>query len=265
MKLELCTLSGGYGAKLVIDGVSLTIRDRSIVTLLGPNGCGKSTLLKMIGRILKPRSGEVLLDGKSVNRIDTAQLARRLALLPQQQHSSPDLTVEELVMLGRFPHRRGPWTASPRDREAVDKALNMTRLQGLRHRLTRTLSGGERQRTWIAMTLAQEPELLLLDEPTTFLDICCQFEIVELVRSLNRQFGITVIMVLHDLNLAASCSDELIMLKDRAIRYAGPPREVMTPEILREVFSIESRITWSPEGVPCCMALGSTRPAESSC
>ncbi len=264
MKLELCDLTGGYGAKLVIDGVSLTIRDHSIVTLLGPNGCGKSTLLKMIGRILKPRHGEVLLDGKAINRFDTVQLARRLALLPQQQHAVPDLTVDELVMLGRFPHRRGPWSASDRDRKAVDKALRLTRLETLRRRIVGTLSGGERQRVWLAMTLAQEPELLLLDEPTTFLDICCQFEIIELVRSLNRQFGITVIMVLHDLNLAASCSDELIMLKDRAIRYAGPPREVMTPEILREVFSIESRITWSPEGIPYCMALGSTRPAEPS-
>ena len=259
MKLEIKALSGGYGAKLVLDGIDFEIPSGKVVTLLGANGCGKSTLLKMIGRILTPRSGSILLDGKAVRQYDTAALARRMAILPQLHSVPGDLTVGELVSFGRFPHRRGLPGLSPHDREMVDDALDMTRLTGFRDRPLNTLSGGERQRAWIAMTLAQEPELLLLDEPTTFLDVCCQFEIAELIRKLNLDRGITVLMILHDLNLAAGCSDRLIMLKDRRIYCSGTPKEVLTSDNLRAVFGIESKIIQMESGVPCCIATGSAR------
>ncbi len=259
MKLELSSLTGGYGANIVVDGISLTVREHSIVTLIGPNGCGKSTLLKMIGRILRPRNGKILLDGKSINSFHSAVLAQHLAFLPQDHHTAPELTVEELVKFGRFPHQRIPWKFSCRDAEALENALSMTHMRPLRKRPLGSLSGGERQRAWLAMTLAQEPDLLLLDEPTAFLDICRQFEIIELVRSLNRQSGITIVMSLHDLNLASLCSDELVMLKDRAVRHAGSPAEVMTAENLREIFSIEASITMSPENIPYCVVSGISR------
>ena len=259
MELEACEVKGGYGARLVIDGVSFHVRSGSVVTLLGPNGSGKSTLLKMLGRILKPRSGSVLLDGKELSSLDSAALARKMAILPQLHQAPGEITVEELVTLGRYPHRGWNFVMSPGDREAVDRALAMTRMTDFRGRPMNSLSGGERQRAWIAMTLAQGPELLLLDEPTTFLDISCQFEIVEIIRKLNRESGLTVIMVLHDLNLAAACSDTLIMLKDRRIRCTGTPAEVLTPEILREVFQIETRVMMLEEGYPCCITTGSAR------
>lgn len=259
MEVEVRDLKGGYGAELVIDGVSFRIDSGSVVTLLGPNGSGKSTLLKMLGRILKPRGGVVLLDGKDVFSLDPALLARRMAILPQLQQTPAEVTVEELVSLGRYPHRGWNFVASPRDREAVENALAMTRMADLRDRLVSSLSGGERQRAWIALTLAQEPEVLLLDEPTAFLDICCQFEIIDVVRTLNRERGTTVVMALHDLNLAASCSDRMILLKDRRIRCAGKPVEVMTSEILREVFEIETEVSMTARGVPFCAVLGSAR------
>ena len=258
MKLEVQKLTGGYGARLILEDVELTIREGSVVTLLGPNGSGKSTLLKMIGRILRPSAGAVLLDGKAVAGFGPAELARELAILPQLHHASGEVTVEELVAFGRFPHRKMRLTTSDHDREVIDRALALTRLEALRKRPVGTLSGGERQRAWIAMTVAQEPRVLLLDEPTTFLDVCCQFEIIEMIRQLNCDCKLTVLMVLHDLNLAASCSDELVMIKDRRIRHAGPPAAVMTPEILREIFEIEAKITHTC-GVPYCMAVGSAR------
>ncbi len=257
MKVEVRKLCAGYGAKLVLDGVELDVPEHGIVTLLGPNGCGKSTLLKVIGRILSPRSGDVLLDGRAVSLYRTGELARRLAILPQLHRASGELTVEELVSFGRFPHRRARLMSSARDRDVIDRALRMTRMEPLRRRGMTTLSGGERQRAWIAMTLAQEPELLLLDEPTTFLDVCCQFEIIEMIRELNRDFGITVVMVLHDLNLAVRCSDRLVMLRDRAVRYAGAPAELMKPEILRDIFEIGAEFFTGKDGLPYCMPVAS--------
>ena len=208
---------------------------------------------------LTPRAGEVLLAGRAVSKYDTGELARRMAILPQLHHASGELTVEELVACGRFPHRRAGHFAGPQDREAVARALRMTRMEPFRKRTIPSLSGGERQRAWIAMTLAQEPELLLLDEPTTFLDVCCQFEIIEMIRELNRDFGITVIMVLHDLNLAVRCSNELVMLRNRAVRYAGSPAELMKPEILRDIFEIEAEFFTGKDGLPYCMPTASAR------
>ena len=171
--------------------------------------------------------------------------------------------MRQLIEYGRFPHH-GAWRmASSRDRAAVDDILKMTRLEELASRKVMSLSGGERQRAWIAMTLAQEPKVLLLDEPTTFLDVCCQFEVVELVRKLNRKLGITVVMVLHDLNLAARCSDRLAAIRDRRILHVGTPREIITPEILREIFNIESEVIYGRDGVPFFIPVGSCREGKS--
>ena len=211
MKLEIRDLCAGYSGKRVLDSISLLVEKGEILTLIGPNGCGKSTLLKTIGRILRPQSGCVLLDGKAVHSMNTAALAKQMALLPQTHSAPEDLTIEQLVRYGRFPHRKGFGGLCPHDCEVVENVLAMTRLDVLRNRLLSTLSGGERQRAWIAMTLAQEPEVLLLDEPTTFLDVCCQFEVLELIRMLNRKLNLTILMVLHDLNLAARCSRFTLM------------------------------------------------------
>lgn len=262
MRLELQELAAGYGKKIILDGVSLEAPEGKILTLLGPNGCGKSTLLKTIGRLLRPRGGAVLLDGKSIHQLDTAKLARDLAILPQLHHAPADLSVRQLVSCGRFPHRKGFGPPGKHDTEVVDHVLEQTRLTGLAHRPLATLSGGERQRAWIAMTLAQEPNLLLLDEPTTFLDICCQFEIIELVRELNRELGITVVMVLHDLNLAARCSHLLAAIRDGKLRYAGSAEEILRPEILREIFEIEAKVVTGADGIPYCIPVGSCRQEE---
>ena len=262
MRLELQELAAGYGKKIILDGVSLEAPEGKILTLLGPNGCGKSTLLKTIGRLLRPRGGAVLLDGKSIHQLDTAKLARDLAILPQLHHAPADLSVRQLVSCGRFPHRKGFGPPGKHDTKVVDHVLEQTRLTGLAHRPLATLSGGERQRAWIAMTLAQEPNLLLLDEPTTFLDICCQFEIIELVRELNRELGITVVMVLHDLNLAARCSHLLAAIRDGKLRYAGSAEEILRPEILREIFEIEAKVVTGADGLPYCIPVGSCRREE---
>ncbi len=257
MNLEIQSLCAGYGEKRVIDGVSFRVESGSVTALLGPNGCGKSTLLKVIGRLLKPESGEVLLDGKPVREFDTKELAGHLAILPQLHHVPGETTAEELVEYGRYPKRKNGFALSVHDREVIDRAIAMTSLDSLRKRPVRTLSGGERQRAWIALTLAQEPEVLLLDEPTTFLDVCCQFEVVDLIRRLNREHGITVLMVLHDLNLAASCADRMLLLKDGKIRYAGTPAEVMKPAILEEIFRIRADVVHLPGGTPHCIPTGS--------
>ena len=260
MELELQNIRGGYGSKLVLEDLSLHIPSGQITTLLGPNGSGKSTLLKIIARTLPPFSGRVLLDGKDTTRIPHAELARVMAVLPQIHYAPEELNVQELVEMGRFPHRGWKPFLSKHDHEVVSHVLQLTQLEDLRTRPVRSLSGGERQRAWIALTLAQEPQILLLDEPTTFLDICHQLEVIELVRNLNRTQGLTVVMVLHDLNLAASCSDTLVMLKDRRIRCAGSPAEVLTPQNLRDVFQIEAIVT-QDNGRPHCIA---QHPARSS-
>ncbi len=262
MKLDIAELCAGYASKRVIDQLNLSVASGEILTFIGPNGCGKSTLLKTVARILKPQGGAVLLDGKSVHSMNTAHLAKRLAVLPQIHSAPEDMTVRTLVECGRFPHH-GNWRApSAHDREAVERVLAMTRLTELASRRVANLSGGERQRAWIAMTLAQEPKVLLLDEPTTFLDVCCQFEVIDLVRRLNAELGITVLMVLHDLNLAARCSDRLAAIRDRRVFRVGTPREILTPAFLREVFHIEARVMPDDGGIPFILPSGSCRGKE---
>ena len=262
MKLDLRELCAGYGSRNVIDRLTLSVAAGEIITFIGMNGCGKSTLLKTVARILKPRAGGVYLDMESVHKMDTFKLAKRLAALPQVHGTPEDATVRQLVEYGRFPHC-GTWRSlSAHDHEKVDEALAMTHMELLADRRLSNLSGGERQRAWIAMTLAQEPEILLLDEPTTFLDVCSQFEITELVRHLKRELHLTVLMVLHDLNLAARCSDCLAAIRNGRILHVGSPREIMTPEILREVFDIDSEVLFAQDGVPYFIPVGSCREGK---
>lgn len=214
MELKVENLNVGYDDKEILKGISFNIDAGEVVTIIGPNGSGKSTLIKTISRYLKPKSGSIFLDKVNVNQIKTRELAKNLAVLPQVKGVSSDITIEELVSYGRYPHISFGKRMSKEDKDIVTWALEKTGLQEMKNRYIVTLSGGERQRAWIAMSLAQKPKILLLDEPTTFLDICYQLETLELVKELNKTLGITVIMVLHDLNQAARYSDKLLVINN---------------------------------------------------
>ncbi len=252
--LEARGITAGYGRRAVISDLSLRVEEGSIVTLIGANGSGKSTIVKVMSRILAPSSGAVYLDGRALASLRSQQVARRLAILPQTHGRTDDVTVRQLVEYGRFPHRRG-MRARQGDASAVKTAIEEARLSDVADRPLSRLSGGEQQRAWIAMTLAQEPEVLLLDEPITHLDIRFQFGVLDLVRRMNADRGITVLMVLHDLNLAARYSHRIVAVKDGLIVKDGAAREVLTADTLRVVFGIESRVALE-DGVPYVIATG---------
>ena len=247
MSLELQNVSGGYGRKVVLEQISFCLEKGKIFSILGTNGCGKSTLLKIAGRVRPLLSGSVLLDRQDIRRFTPKELAKKVAILPQTAEIPDGISVEELVALGRYPYRE----SATQTKEHVYAALEAMEITDTGKRIASTLSGGERQRVRLAMTLAQDPEYLLLDEPTTFLDIRCQFEILELIRKLNRERKITVLMILHDLSLASLYSDRLLFLKEKRIYYSGTPEEVMKPEIIRDVFGIESQIIRSGNNLFC--------------
>lgn len=232
-----------YGKKKVLSGLSLDVPNGKIMTLIGQNGCGKSTLLKVIPRAVTPKSGFCELDGKPMREYKSKLLAKRIAYLAQVHTSPPDIDVRTLVSYGRYPHMKPGRGLTKADGEIIDKVIRMTGLERLSEQPLSTLSGGERQRAWIAMTVAQEPEILVLDEPTTYLDIGYQIEVLELVRNLNRTLGITILMVLHDLNLAARYSNILAAIKDGRVFASGTPFDVLTAENLRALFGIGSTVT----------------------
>ena len=246
-----------YGSKTVTDDrrhLARGERDRKIV---GPNGCGKSTVLRSFTRLLKPSGGAVYLNGEDIQRTSTRSVARQLAILPQSPEVPSGVTVWDLVGYGRFPHQGLIRSRSEEDREAMEWAIEVTSLQDLRDRAVDTLSGGERQRAWIAMALAQRTDVLLLDEPTTFLDIHYQIDVLALVRTLNINHGITVGWVLHDLNQAAAYSDHIIMLRDGVVQTQGSPVSVMTPDAIRSVFGIDVCVIPHPLGsTPMCLPNG---------
>jgi iron complex transport system ATP-binding protein len=250
-KLFSESIDAGYpaGEALVLRGLHLEIGDGDIVALVGPNGSGKSTLLRALGRVLKPRRGTVYLDGRAMREWPTREVARRLALLPQGPTLAADLSVHELVWLGRSPHQGMLGLPSRKDEEAVRSAIEETGIAPLTGRRLSELSGGERQRVWVAMALAQQPQVLLLDEPTTFLDLNHQLELLDLIRYLNREHGITVVMVLHDLNQAARYARRVVVLKEGDVYADGTPAEVLTPETLREVFGVDGQVLPGPDGV----------------
>jgi iron complex transport system ATP-binding protein len=254
-QLHSQNLSVGYDDTIVIDDLSVSVPHGQIAAIVGANGSGKSTLLKTFARILKPFTGCVCLDGKEVHSTPTRELARRMSILPQKTQPPEALTVGELVSYGRYPHRR--WLRGPSRDDAgmIDWALATVGLAELRERPVNALSGGQQQRVWIAMTLAQGASYLLLDEPTSHLDTCHQLEIMELIARLNRQEEKTVVMVMHDLNLAARYAHHVIALKDGQVIASGTPAELMTAEMLRNVFGIEAHIICDPRhGSPMCIA-----------
>ncbi|SHL92218.1 ABC transporter ATP-binding protein [Actinacidiphila paucisporea] len=248
-------LTLAYEDRVVVDGLDLEIPDGRVTVIVGPNACGKSTLLRALGRLLKPRNGSVLLDGAELACVPTRQIARTLGLLPQSPVPPEGITVADLVSRGRQPHQKWWQQWSESDERLVAEAMERTATSDLAGRLVDELSGGQRQRAWIAMALAQDTDLLLLDEPTTFLDIAHQVEVLDLVRRLNRERGRTVVAVLHDLNQAARYADHLIAMKAGLIVAEGPPGEVVTAELVREVFGLASvvvpdPVTGSPLVVP---------------
>ena len=227
---------------VVINGVSIRIPEGKITALIGPNGSGKSTLLKTLARQLAPESGRVILDGRDIRSVPSRELARTLGILFQEHPVPGDFTVEELVFHGRYPHGGLFQSLAERDVEAVEEALRLADLLALRHRPLGELSGGQRQLAWIAMALAQEPQYLFLDEPTTFLDLAHQFDLMDLIRRLHGDLGKTIVLVLHDLNLAARYADEVVAMRDGKIVAYGSPSEVLTAETLRAIFDVETRI-----------------------
>jgi iron complex transport system ATP-binding protein len=259
--LETQHLNLAYDGKPIISGLNLLVPKEQITALVGPNGCGKSTLLRGLARLLKPNIGTVYLNGADIFRQSTTKVAQQLGILPQGPSAPEGLTVRDLVAQGRYPYQNSwfqSWTAE--DERQVRKALTTTDLNELANRAVDTLSGGQRQRAWIAMTLAQDTQILLLDEPTTFLDLAHQVEVLELLGDLNQLEGRTIVMVLHDLNQACRYAHNLVALRDGAVMGYGNPTDVMTQEMVQEVFGLACRIVPDPvTGKPWCVPLGRQR------
>ncbi|HDR7587335.1 iron ABC transporter ATP-binding protein [Bacillus mycoides] len=222
-----------------LKSVSSEIEIGKITTIIGPNGCGKSTLLGVMSRNHDPRSGEVMLDGKAISQYKPKEFARKLAVVHQQNEAPADITVEKLTSFGRMPYKNIFSTQTDEDSEAIERALTCTRLQDKRDKPIHALSGGERQRVWIAMTLAQNTPMLFLDEPTTYLDIYYQLEILELVKELNEVHGLTIVMVLHDINQAIRYSDHIIVMKDGEIVTKGKPNDVVTENMIKTIYGVD--------------------------
>ncbi len=243
-----------YEKTAIIQTLNMQIPQGKITALIGPNGSGKSTVLKALGRILRPQSGLVYLNGQDIRSLSTQAVARKMAILPQCPLAPGGVTVSELVAYGRFPHQQGFGNQSSEDRRIIAWSLAVTGLEALAGRFVDTLSGGQRQRVWIAMALAQQTELILLDEPTTYLDLSHQLEILELLVGLNKRQGCTIVMVLHDLNLAARFADYMIAIRGGAVICHGVPEEVMVPAILRDVFQIDAQVVNEARtGRPVCI------------
>lgn len=255
--IETKHLTLAYGENRVIDQLDVDIPKGKITVLIGSNGCGKSTLLKAMARLLKPRDGTIILDGKEIASTKTKQIAKKMAVLPQGPTAPQELTVFQLVKLGRYPHQSlfNQWTKE--DEECVWSALKVTKLTDLANRPVESLSGGQRQRAWIAMTLAQNTDIIMLDEPTTFLDLNHQVEVLDILFQLNRAQNRTIIMVLHDLNLSARYADHMIAVANKTVVASGSPEKIMTEEMIREVFGMESVVATDPLfGTPMCIPYG---------
>jgi len=257
-------LTLAYDGNVIIQGLDLAIPQGQITTLVGPNGCGKSTLLRGLARLLKPRGGTVYLEGDAIAHLPTKELAKRLGILPQSPTAPEGLTVRELVAQGRYPHQNWLQQWSKEDELKVEEAIATTHLHEFANRPLDTLSGGQRQRAWIAMALAQDTDMLLLDEPTTYLDLAHQIEVLDLLHDLHTQQGKTIIMVLHDLNQACRYADQIIALRSGVVYAQGQPQQVMTETLVREVFGLDSRIIRDPVvGTPLCIPISRVRSLEN--
>lgn len=256
-RIRAIDLQLGYGDSVIVDGLDLDILDGTVTAVIGPNGCGKSTLLRALGRLLPAARGRVLLDGKQIDKMSTRDVAKILGILPQAPSAPEGLTVGDLVARGRHPHQAWYRQWSSDDEGAVATALAWTGMSEFAERAVDTLSGGQRQRVWISMALAQGTDLILLDEPTTFLDLAHQVDVLDLVEQLNTEGGRTVVMVLHDLNLAARYAQTLVAMKDGAIIAQGPPHEVLTAALLRQVFDLDAEVITDPvSGTPMVVPIG---------
>jgi iron complex transport system ATP-binding protein len=253
MTLAAQNVSGGYSSVLAVQKICFELRSREWLSLVGANGSGKSTLLKLLSRMLVPQQGQVLLDGKLIHAEPAQVIAQKLAILPQQQIVPSGVTVRQLVGLGRTPHQPWwQWEMDSHNRQIVDLALSQTQMGQYRDRPVEQLSGGERQRAFLAMALAQSPQILLLDEPTTYLDIRYQLDLLELLKHLNRETGLSIITVLHEINLAARYSDRIALLKDGQILAIGKPGVVLTADNLKDGFEIEAEILETVVGIQIC-------------
>jgi iron complex transport system ATP-binding protein len=264
MPLESRNLSGGYDQRPIVQAVNLAVEPGEWLCLVGANGSGKSTLLRLLSRVLKPQGGSVVLADRDLHSLSPTVVAQKLALLPQQQTLPEGLTVQQLVSLGRSPHQ--PWWQWDLDAEGqhqVAQALEWTEIELYRDRPVAELSGGERQRTFLALALAQNPQVLLLDEPTTFLDIHYQLQLLELLKRLNRERSLSIITVLHDINLAARYCDRMAMLHQGFLWAIGPPAEVLISENLRQVFQVEVEIFATPFGQQVFPVAASDRSADT--
>ena len=254
-------LTLAYQRQTIIDNLDLELPRGQVSVLIGSNGCGKSTLLKAFARLLKPQSGTVILNGADIQCKPTAAVARELAILPQMPVAPEGISVRQLVALGRYPYQSWMQQWSAEDEAVVARALTRTGLDELAERPVDALSGGQRQRAWIAMTLAQETELVLLDEPTTFLDLAHQIEVLDLLRELNRQEGKTIVMVLHDLNLACRYADHMVAVHQRTAYAQGKPADILSEELVKTVFDLDCRIIPDPFfHTPLCIPFGRDIP-----
>jgi len=250
-------LSLAYGDRMVVQDLDVQVPPGRITAIIGGNGCGKSTLLRALVRLMRPRAGHVVLDGRALHERPTKEVARIVGLLPQSPIAPEGIAVADLVGRGRHPHQGAFARWSAHDDEAVAEALDATGIAHLSDRSVDELSGGQRQRVWIAMALAQQTDILLLDEPTTFLDVAHQIDVLDLLTDLNRQRGTTIVMVLHDMNLAARYADHVFALRDGAIVAAGAPAEVITPPVIRDVFELDCVVIEDPlSGAPVILPRG---------
>ncbi|MEB2270843.1 ABC transporter ATP-binding protein [Bacillus safensis] len=253
-------LSLGYGETMIIDELNVSIPKGEITVFIGSNGCGKSTLLRSLARLMKPMGGSVLLEGHSIAKLPTKEVAKQLAILPQGPEAPEGLTVHQLVKQGRYPYQNWLKQWSKQDEEAVNRALKSTKMEDLADRPVDSLSGGQRQRAWIAMTLAQETDIILLDEPTTYLDMTHQIEILDLLFDLNEKEQRTIVMVLHDLNLACRYAHHLVAIKDKSIYAEGRPETVINCDLVKNVFDMNCQVTTDPLfGTPLCIPHGRGR------
>ncbi|MBU5428261.1 ABC transporter ATP-binding protein [Tissierella pigra] len=241
--LEIKDLSISYKNKNVLKEINLKIEKEKVYSIIGPNGCGKTTLMRTISRGIKPKQGKVLLYGNNIFNMKNKHVAKKMSILNQANDTISDVNVRKLVQYGRYAHKDWWKGIDDNDDKIVEWAMEKTGVTSLQNRRIDTLSGGEKQRAWIAMSIAQKPEILLLDEPTTYLDICHQLEIMELISRLNKEEGITIVMVLHDINHAARYSDELVVINNKKIHSQGDPWTILESKVLEEVFKIESEIT----------------------
>jgi len=258
LKTKALTLS--YGDAIIIDDLDLTIPKGKITVFIGGNGCGKSTLLRSLARLLKPASGTVLLEGREINKLSTREVAKKLAILPQSPTSPEGLTVLQLVKQGRYPYQNWLKQWSEEDEEKVTFALTVTGMSEFAERHVDSLSGGQRQRAWIAMTLAQDTDIILLDEPTTYLDMTHQIDILDLLFELNEKEKRTIVMVLHDLNLACRYAHHIVAVQNKKIYAQGKPEDIITRQLVKDVFQMDCQVTNDPIfGTPLCIPYGRGR------